>query len=127
MKTNFGFIHNDPDTIIQLDQAMVPKKAMQGSPWYQILSNPKYSNLFYYVGAFLEEREKIIEDGFEAASKEQRHNDTDDRIKCEQSDMIMILLNLAFIPDHIVQKQDIFEDFTPGWGLRLKDAMKNHK
>ena len=41
--------------------------------------------------------------------------------------MIMILLNLAFIPDHIVQKQDIFDDFTPGWGLRLKQAMENHK
>ena len=31
---------------------------------YQILSNPKYSNEFYYVGAFVGEREKLIEDGF---------------------------------------------------------------
>lgn len=28
MENNFGFIHNDPDTIELLDQAMVPKKAM---------------------------------------------------------------------------------------------------
>jgi len=80
MKNNFGFIHNDPDTITLLDQSMVPKKAMQGSPWYQILSNRKYSNLFYYVGAFLAEREKIIEDGF---APDEGHEELDKKIKCE--------------------------------------------
>ena len=104
---------------------MIPKKAMQGCPWYQILSNPKYSNLFYYVGAFLEEREKIIEDGFEHTDN--KYDEIDKKIKCEQSDMIMILLNLAFIPDEIVLRQDVFDDFKPGWGQRLKQAMKNYQ
>jgi hypothetical protein len=64
MKTNFLFNLNDPDTIDRLNGTKVPKKAIQGTPWYQILSNAKYSNLFYYVGAYVSEREKLIEDGF---------------------------------------------------------------
>jgi hypothetical protein len=63
MKANFGFSFNDGDTIETLDATCVPKKAIQGTPWYQILSNPKYSNLFYYIGAFVGERHKLIEDG----------------------------------------------------------------
>jgi len=53
MQNNFGFMLNDPDTIKKLDDTKVPKKSIQGTPWYQILSNPKYANLFYYVGAFI--------------------------------------------------------------------------
>lgn len=37
---------------------------MQGTPWYQILSNNSYAQKFFYVGAYIEEREKLIEDGF---------------------------------------------------------------
>ena len=58
--------------------------------------------MFGYVGAFLKEREKIIEDGYAIESKDEKMHELDIKIKCEQSDMIMILLNLAFIPDHIV-------------------------
>ena len=71
MRDNFGFIHNDPDTIDLLKETRMPKKACQGSPWYQILSNQRYANLFYYVGAFVGEREKVIEDEFEETENEQ--------------------------------------------------------
>jgi hypothetical protein len=64
MQDNFGINLNDPDTIAVLDNTTMPKKAIQGTPWYQILSNAKYSNDFYYIGAFVGEREKLIEDGF---------------------------------------------------------------
>lgn len=64
MQDNFGINLNDPDTIAVLDTTTMPKKAIQGTPWYQILSNAKYSNEFYYIGAFVAEREKLIEDGF---------------------------------------------------------------
>lgn len=96
MQDNFGINLNDPDTIEVLDATTMPKKSMQGTPWYQILSNPKYSNEFYYVGAFVNEREKLIEDGFgenEQFAEEEKH------IRCEQSDLIVVLLNLAYIPD----------------------------
>ena len=39
MQENFGINLNDPDTIATLDTTTMPKKAIQGTPWYQILSN----------------------------------------------------------------------------------------
>ena len=65
MQTNFGMLINDPDTIDSLKGIIMPKKACQGTPWYQMLSNPKYQNDFNYIGAFINEREKLIEDGQE--------------------------------------------------------------
>lgn len=34
MRNNFGFETNDPDTIAQLQNIIMPFKAMQGTPWY---------------------------------------------------------------------------------------------
>ena len=64
MQDNFGINLNDPDTIAALKVTKMPKKAMQGTPWYQILSNARYSHAFYYIGAHIVERENLIEDGF---------------------------------------------------------------
>lgn len=41
----------------------------------------------------------------------------------EQSDMIMILLNIAVIPDYVVDQMDFF----PGWQKRFKELMDNYK
>ena len=98
MQENFGINLNDPDTIEILDKTVMPKKAIQGTPWYQILSNPRYSNEFYYIGAFIGEREKLIEDGY-GESDNPQFADEELRIRCEQSDLIVILLNLGYVPD----------------------------
>ena len=121
MQNNFGFLINDPDTIDQLENVDVPKKSCQGTPWYQILSNPRYSNFFNYTGAFVEEREKLIELSPEEEDnlvneigengEEGELNEASKRIVCEQSDLIMVLLNLAVIPDSVVKKIE----FEPGW------------
>jgi hypothetical protein len=114
----------------------VPKKAIQGTPWYQLLSNPLYEDGFNYIGAFIAEREKLIEDGYTdesytketAATANQKHTnypmlkpedetkegDMTERCKrqrWEQSDMVMILMNLAYIPDEVAKKIN----FKPGW------------
>jgi len=103
MKDNFGICINDPDTINTLNETCIPNKAIQGTPWYQVLSNSKYSSMFYYIGAFVEEREKLIEDDQENVT-DNDGNITEEakKIRYEQSDMIMILLNLAYIPDSVV-------------------------
>lgn len=54
---------NDPDTVRILDMIEFPIKAIQGTPWYTVLSNPYYSEAFGYIGAYIGEREKLIEDG----------------------------------------------------------------
>ena len=50
--------------------------------------------MFQYIGAFVTEREKLIEDGYESDV---------DRYRFEQSDLVMVLLNLAYIPDEVVR------------------------
>lgn len=123
MRKNFLFNLNDPDTIARLDETKVPKKAIQGTPWYQILSNPRYSHLFYYIGAFIPEREKLIEDGY-GESSNKNFGEEEMAIRCEQSDMIMILLNLAFLPDSVVTDAEM--NFEPGWQFYFKRRMDNY-
>lgn len=125
MMKNFGFETTDPDTVEGLSRIIMPFKAMQGTPWYQVLSNPSYSFQFNYIGAFVGEREKLIEDGW----ADERDEDTGEmsevcrRVRFEQSDMIMILLNLSYIPDEVVR----FIDFEPGWSERFKKHMDAFK
>jgi len=70
-----------------------------------VLSNPKYSNLFNYIGVFVSERYKIIEDG-SIDHEENGHTiypEEVQRIRGEQSDLVMVLLNLAYIPDKVIE------------------------
>lgn len=99
MNANYGASFQDVDTIDELRKTVIPKNAIQGTPWYSVLSNPKYANLFYYIGAHVNERYKIIEDG--AIDQEEDGNTTPEQqqTRAEQSDMIVLLLNLAYIPD----------------------------
>jgi hypothetical protein len=113
MKEKFGFSFNDGDTIATLDATAVPKKAIQGTPWYQILSNPKYSGLFYYIGAYVNERYKLIEDGSpDEVDENGETSKAQKKTREEQSDLIMFLLNLAYMPDSCITQ---LEDFNPGW------------
>jgi len=109
MHENFGFEPNDPDTIERLDNVDVPELPIQGTPWYQLLSNKIYSTQFHYIGAFVGERDKLIEDGFADHSDPamQKH------VRMEQSDMVVVLLNLAYIPDKIILSEKF--NFNPGW------------
>ena len=89
-KENYGIEIHDPRIVEKLDYTKMPEKQVTGTPWYQILSNPDYADAMYYIGAHVEGREKYIKDG-----------DEDEGNDCEQSDIVMILLNLACIPDDI--------------------------
>jgi hypothetical protein len=90
----------------------MPKKAIQGTPWYNILSNPQYAEDFNYIGAFVDEREKLIKDGDNAEG-----NDT------EQSDLVVLLLNLAAIPDEVAKNFD----FKAGFSKEFVQLMENYK
>jgi hypothetical protein len=69
------------------------------------MSNPQYVNELNFVPSYVEERYKIIDDGYPEAT-----NDHEIKLKCEQSDLVMILLQLAYIPDVVIQEVD----FTKG-------------
>ena len=73
------------------------------------MSNPKYCSAFNYIGAYVPERENLIDDGREMTEE----NPFD---RCEQSDFVIVLLNLSCIPDEVVQEID----FMLGWQKRFK-------
>lgn len=58
-----GFSFVDSNTFENLSKAEIPDLSMQGTPWYQPLSNYQYSHGFMYIGAAVEDRTDLIEDG----------------------------------------------------------------
>merc|ERR1719263_784951 len=114
MKKNFGFEFTDPDTIEALNQAPYPTKTIVGTPWYSVLSNPNYINEFNFVGSYVAERDKILVDGYVDPEPEKHGDAYEQLVKCrnEQSDLVLIMLQLAYIPDIVIQEVD----FTKaGW------------
>ena len=76
------------------------------------MTDPKYSNLFAYIAASIPEREKIIEDGSPEVDEEDKEAvKKATQLKYEQSDMVVLLFNLSYIPDEVAKKLD----FDPGW------------
>jgi len=76
------------------------------------LTDQKYSNLFAYIAASIPEREKIIEDGSPEVDEEDKEAvNKATQLKYEQSDMVVLLFNLSYIPDEVAKKLD----FDPGW------------
>lgn len=101
MKEGYMVEIEDPRVIEILSGiTTMPKRAIQRTPWYNILSNQTYNEAFYYIGAHIGEREKLIKDA-----------DENDDNNCEQSDIVNLLLNLGNIPDEVAQKFN----FTPGF------------
>ena len=114
IKDNYGIEIEDPRVIERLDETEMPKRSIGRTPWYQVLSNPEYSDAFYYIGAFVEEREKLIKD-----ADEEEGND------CEQSDIILILLNLGAIPDEVAKSFDFRSGFQADFLVNMKKHQDN--
>lgn len=109
----------------------MPKKAIQGTPWYQLVSNRAYADAFNFFGPHIAEREKLIEDGEkDRLVKDVNGKDTSVMVdecridRLEQSDMIMILMNLAYIPDEVVHKIDFTVE---QWSKAFLKNMQSYK
>lgn len=121
MAINFGFSFNDGDTINALRVSKLPKKPIVGTPWYQVLSNPKYKNDFGFISINTSERYKLIEDGqFDKDENDVEYSEEIIRRRNEQSDLVMILLNLGNIPDAVVNELTHFDN---NWSVDFKEAM----
>lgn len=106
MKLNYGLSIFDGDTINSLDNSRNPKKPIVGTPWYNALFNPEYSQRFGYIGSFTGERHKLLDNDIEL-EKDENGKDiwTPEmiRYRVEQSDIVMILMYLGFIPDSVIK------------------------
>lgn len=46
----------------RLKEVGYPERIMQGTPWYNVTTNPTYTEMFSYVGPQVKNREKYIKD-----------------------------------------------------------------
>ena len=100
LRENYGFSMVAPEVEQRLDDWKLVKRPIRGVAWYNLLANPYYSRLFNYIEVNVPSRSDLIVDG-----------DSDEENDCEQSDMVQLLLNLAFAPKEVVQ------DFVFGPGI----------
>jgi hypothetical protein len=129
MENNFLIQPNDPDTVRTLNATSMPQKAIQGTPWYDVLTNTNYSNPMTYIGAFVDEREKLIEDGYPETTNAY-FKDEERQIRFEQCDLVYILLHMAYVPDSIINNQGLEDsinwefNFDHGWQFYFKKKME---
>ena len=108
LRENYGYNFIPIDVEERLDDWQLAKKPIQGVAWYNILANPSYARRFNFIEVNVPSREDLIVDG-----------DDDEENDCEQSDMVQILLNIAYAP------RAVTKDFVFGTGISqtFKKAM----
>jgi len=89
------------------DNTKIAKKPIQGIHWYNLLSNPRYVQDFAYIPVDTPNRDEMIVD-----------DDDNEDNDCEQSDMVQLILNMAYIEDSLVK------DLTFGAGI--SKVIKGH-
>ena len=112
MKENYNIEFVNPAVIERLDDWQPAKKPISGIAWYNILANPAYTRAFNYIEVDVPDREELIVDG-----------DDNEGNDCEQSDIVTLLLNLAYI------RREIIRDFTfeSGFSEALKQTISKDK
>ena len=112
LRKNYGFGFIQEEVEERLDEWQLAKKPINGVAWYNILANPHYARMFNFIEVNVPSREDLIVDG-----------DSDEGNDCEQSDMVQVLLNIAFAPRAVVK--DFV--FGPGISTTFKEAMGQNK
>lgn len=101
MQKEYGFELHESSFIEQLNQTQYPKRSIQGTPWYALMSNPKYVDDFAYLGPHIKDRNNLMRD-----------NDFDSSNNYQQSDVVTILTNLGAIPDYTARKFHLGHNFA---------------
>lgn len=99
----------DDEMSEKLDNISIPKSPIQGIHWYNVLANPEYAQMFSYISLSTLDRNSLIVD-----------DDSDEDNDCEQSDMVALILNLAYIHDGIRKELE----FKAGISKQVKDKMR---
>lgn len=62
IQREYGFEIQDSVYIDKLKSVGWNQKQIQGTPWYNLMSNPKYVEDFSYLGPHLKDRNKLMRD-----------------------------------------------------------------
>jgi len=101
----FGFEIEDYNVIQKVAEAKAKNvyknnRFIEGVPTYNMLRNPEYCALFSYYGSHIEDRHKFIVDA-----------DDDEENDFKHSLMVLVLLNLAYVPFEVAKKFQFKGDF----------------
>lgn len=112
LKEVYGFTFVNQKVVDKLDDWQLAKKPISGIAWYNVLANPAYVRSFNYIQVDVPQREDLIVDG-----------DDEEGNDCEQSDMVSVLINLAYV------KREVARDFIfkAGYSTDFKKAMDESK
>jgi len=116
MRSRYGFEIREWELTDKLQNTAWPEKAIQGTPWYSVLGNLRYTEPFGYIGPHEKERDLYIKDC-----------DEDDDNNGEQSDVVSILLNLGSIPDFVARQFSLEQDFSAGFKHLMADYKEKFK
>jgi len=107
-KEKYGFQFVRQKVVDKLDDWQLAKKPISGIAWYNLLANPRYEREFNYFPTDMPDREDYIVDG-----------DDEEGNDCEQSDMVTILVNLAYVREDVAKR---FR-FSPGYSKSFIEAL----
>ena len=108
----YRFSFANRDVVDRVDRmSEVPKKAIHGLAWYNILCNPAYVQAFNYISVATPNRANLIVD-----------DDSDEENDCEQSDMVCILINLAYVRQAVAKQFRFEAGYSKSFGEEMKRA-----
>ena len=105
----YAFTFANKIVVDRLDDTAVPKQPISGIAWYNVLANPSYVRDFNYLTASLEDRSDYIVD-----------DDSDEENDCEQSDMVNILINLAYVRKEVAKEFEFKAGYSQTMGAEIK-------
>lgn len=62
MQEHYGFELIEADLINKMENVEWQENTIQGTPWYSLMSNPKYIEDFSYIGPHVKDRNKLLRD-----------------------------------------------------------------
>lgn len=101
MQKEYGFELYESQFMDQLEALTYRTRVVQGTPWYALMSNPKYIQDFSYLGPHIKDRNKLIRD-----------SDFDSTNNYQQSDVVTILTNLGAIPDYVARRFHLGKNYA---------------
>ena len=102
---------NDQHLIDEIKASPPTAKPISNIPWYNVLANEVYQRDFNYFPSSLPDRSDYIVD-----------DDSDDENDIEQSDMVKILINLAYVKTEVARNFQFKRGYSKLLGKEIEAA-----
>jgi len=115
LKERYGFKILSVQETEALKTVSIVKRGVQGVPYYIPLANPAYYRDFQYLPAITEDRDSLVVD-----------DDDEEGNDFEQSDMVALLMSMAFIPEDVFKKFNFTKGFLEPFQAEIDAYASKH-